>query len=326
MLPKIAIVAATGTINAVGRDRLDLAAYQEVGTRIDPAELIARIPEARAVARLDLIPGAGFEGPSASLDDLVSFTRLINSAAQRRSVSGVVVSKGTNSLEEFAYAAHLSIHSSKPIVFVGAMRPASAVSADGDLNLLRAIQVAANSGARGHGVLILLNDTILSARDATKGATYRLHAFTGRDLGPLGFADADGQIAFSHRQLRRHTDRSLFDIDLMATMPRVDIVVSYLGADGALIEAAAKAGARGLVAAGMGAGFPTGAEMGALRRARDHGITVCIASRVGSGRVVARPALVKDGFIVADNLVPWKARILLAFALAAGLTRPQIEH
>jgi L-asparaginase len=324
--PRIAVVAATGTINAVGRDRLDLAGYQETGVRLSPDDLARRIPEATEVAALELIPGAGFEGPSASLDGLISFTRLIDSTVRRQDVTGVVVTKGTNSLEEFAYGAHLLIDTTKPIVFVGAMRPASAMSGDGDLNLFRAIQVAADPSARSQGVLLLLNDTILSARDATKSATYRVNAFTGRDLGPLGFADADGAVVFYHRHLRRHTHDSAFRLDLVESMPRVDIEVSYLGADGALIEAAAEAGARGVVAAGMGAGFPTGAEMEALRRVRDAGVTVCIASRVGSGRVVSRPTLIKDGFLVADNLVPWKARILLALALAMKLPHEEIKR
>jgi L-asparaginase len=207
------------------------------------------------------------------------------------------------------------LRSEKPVVIVGSMRPASALSADGDLNLINAVRVAADSDARGHGVLVVLNDTIHSARDVTKTATFRVDTFRGRDMGPLGYADADGRVIFWHRSLKRHTVSSEFTTEGVLELPRVDIVVSYVGADGIAIDALIAAGARGIVSAGTGAGRPTPLEDAALDRAVAAGALVVQSSRVGSGRVVRSPGLRSRQIVAADNLLPWKARILLSLAL-----------
>jgi L-asparaginase len=195
------------------------------------------------------------------------------------------------------------------------MRPSSGVSADGDLNLINAVRVAADPTARGAGVLVVLNDTILGARDVTKTATYRVETFQGRDLGPLGYADSDGRVLFYHRPARPHTTATVFQASEITELPRVDVVVSYIGADGALIDAAVAAGARGLVSAGTGAGRPTPAELDALARAAEAGVVVCQGTRVGSGRTLRSPGLKRKGWVASDNLQPWKARVLLALAL-----------
>jgi L-asparaginase len=200
------------------------------------------------------------------------------------------------------------------VVVVGATRPASGLSSDGDLNLMNAVRVAASPEARGQGCLVVLNDTIHAARDVTKTNTFRVHTFQGTDVGPLGFADADGRVVFSHVPARRLPP---FSVEHLTSLPRVDVVVSYVGADGVMVDAAVAAGAQGIVSAGTGAGRPTPAEEAALERARDGGVVIVQASRVGSGRVAPRQ------FIAADNLQPWKARVLLALALT--VTRDQAE-
>src|SRR5262249_44024917 len=141
---------------------------------------------------------------------------------------GVVITHGTNTLEETAYFLTLSLKSDKPVVLVGAMRPASALSSDGYLNLLRGIQVAADPSSCGRGALVVLNDAIYAARDVTKTATYRVQTFQGRDLGPLGYADADNRVVFYHRPDRKHTVETEFDVRELQTLPRVDIVLSYV--------------------------------------------------------------------------------------------------
>jgi L-asparaginase len=175
--------------------------------------------------------------------------------------------------------------------------------------------VAACPAAHGQGVLVVLNDTIHAARDVTKTATFRVETFQGRDLGPLGYADADGQVIFYHRSLKRHTVSSEFDLAGLTGLPRVDIALSYVGADGCAIDAYVAAGARGLVSAGTGAGRPTPAEDEALDRAVALGVVVAQSSRVGSGRVVRSPGLKSRGLVATDNLMPWKARVLLSLAL-----------
>lgn len=323
--PKITVVVTGGTIDALGRDRLDLSAYQETGDHLTAMQLLARIPEVAEFAAIHLEDPPRVLGPRVSLDDVMAFTCKLQEYLDDPATAGLVVTRGTNTLEEFAYLAHLTLTTNKPVVFVGAMRPASGLGTDGDLNLLRAVQVAADEGAHGQGVLVVLNDRIYSARDVTKTATYRVDAFAGRDLGPLGFADADGRVVLYHSHMRGHTGATRFTAD-EAPLPRVDILVSYVGADGLLVDAAVAAGARGIVSAGMGAGFPTAKEMDALRRAQAGETVVAISSRVGSGRVTARPAVRQEGFIATDNLVPWKARILLALCLRHEMSIDAIQE
>src|SRR6201988_1537511 len=161
-----------------------------------------------------------------------------------------------------------------------------------------------------------MNDTIFNAPDVTKNATYRVQAFVSRDLGPLGYADADGKVIYYHQPTKRHTTQTEFDARGLQALPRVDIVLSYANADGAMIEAAAQAGAKGIVSAATGAGRPTPAEDAAFDKAyKDSGMLMCLCSRVAAGRVVRSPSLARRGFVAGDNLQPWKARVLLSLAL-----------
>lgn len=313
---KIALILTGGTIDSLGTDRLDMAWYIEAGKRLSEGELVARVPELSGIADVSEVPFRRLPSQAITDADLFALVDTIHRLVREDGVDGVVITHGTNTLEETAYFLHLTLKTDRPVVLVGAMRPASAVSADGYLNLLNAVRTAAEPHSVGMGVLVVLNDTIWSARDVTKTATYRVEAFRGRDLGPLGYADADGRVVFYHRPARPHTLASEFSIEDHSELPRVDIVVSYLGADGSLIDAAVAAGARAVVSAGTGAGRPTPGEEAALQRASEAGVLVCQATRVGSGRTVRSPGLRRRGWVAADNLQPWKVRILLRLALA----------
>jgi L-asparaginase len=314
-LPRIALILTGGTIDSLGHDRLDLAWYIEADKRLGPGELLGRVPELAGIARVRELPFRRLPSHALRNEDWLELASGIQGLFDRDDADGVVVTHGTNTLEETAYFLTLTLKTDRPVVVTGAMRPASALSTDGDLNLLNAVRVAADPASSGKGVLVLLNDTVHAARDVTKTATYRVETFQAGDLGPLGYADADGRVVYYQLPNRRHTLDSAFDIRRLTSLPRVDVVVSYVGADGALIDAAVAAGARGLVSAGTGAGRPTPLEDAALDRAAAAGVVVCQASRVGSGRVVRSPLLGKRGFVAADNLVAWKARVLLALAL-----------
>jgi L-asparaginase len=316
-LPRVALILTGGTIDSLGRDRLHLAGYEETGARLGPGELLARVPELDAIARVDEVPFARLSSTAIGSTDWLRLARLVDELGGQSDLDGIVISHGTNTLEETAFFLNLCLTTSRPVVLVGSMRPASALSSDADLNLVNAIRVAACRRAVGMGVLVVLNDTIHAAREVTKTATYRVQTFESRDAGPLGFADSDGQVVFYRAPQRAHTQGTPFDLRAAASLPRVDVVLSYAGQDGVMIEAAITAGARGLVSAGTGAGRTTPAEDAAYDRAVAQGIAVVQASRVGSGRVVATRRLCARGIIAADNLVPWKARILLML----GLTR-----
>ena len=314
-VPRVGVIFTGGSIDCVGSDRLDLAWYVETGKRLENRQLLARIPEVVQIAEVDEVPFRKLPSHALTSTDWLQLAEVISDTLANESLSGAVITHGTNNLEETAYFLHLVVNSDKPVVLTGSMRPPSGLSPDGDLNLLNAIRVAASTSARERGVLVVLNDTIHSARDVTKSSTMRVETFQDRELGPLGFADPDGNVVFYHDVVRRHTASSDFAIGRVDALPRVDIVLSYVGADEVMIDAAVAHGARGIVCAAYGAGYLSPAQETALEAASQAGVAVCIASRVGSGRVVLSPGLRKRGFIAAGNLPPWKARLLLSLAL-----------
>jgi L-asparaginase len=321
------LILTGGTIDSVGQDRLDLAWYIEAGKRLGDGELLARIPELKHIATVEETPFRRLPSHALVDKDWLDLNALIHRMVDEDRADGVVVTHGTNTLEETAYFLNLTLKTQKPVVLVGSMRPASALGADGYLNLVNAVRVAGDADSRGRGCLVVMNDTIFGARDVTKNATYRVEAFQSRDLGPLGFADADGKVIYYHQPTRRHTVDTEFDVRGMSSLPRVDIVVSYVGADATMIEAAVTAGARGIVSAATGAGRPTPAEEAAFDKAyREKGTLVCICSRVASGRVVRSPGLARRGMIAGDNLPPWKARVLLALALTKTADPDDIQR
>lgn len=326
-LPRIGLIFTGGTIDSVGTDRLDLAWYIEAGKRLGEGELVKQLPELAEIAAVQEIPFRRLPSHALVDADWLELLRNIHAIFDQGRADGIVITHGTNTLEETAYLLNLTLKTDKPVVIVGSMRPASAVSADGYLNLINAVRVAADPQSRGRGCLVVMNDTIFNARDVTKNSTFRVHAFVSRDLGPLGYADADGKVIYYHQPTKRHTTQTEFDVRGLQSLPRVDIVVSYVNADGLMIEAAAKAGAKGIVSAATGAGRPTPAQDEAFDRAyREHGTIMCLCSRVGSGRVVRSPSLQRRGFVAGDNLPPWKARILLALALSKTNNADDIQR
>ena len=322
-LPRVSVITTGGTIDSVGVDRLDLAAYLETGVRLEPGELLARISaELATIADVTEIPFRRLRAHALTDEDLADLVGLVRALLDRDGADGVVITHGTNTLEETAWLLHLVIASDRPVVLTGAMRPASALSGDGPLNLVNAVKVAASPEGRKLGTLVLLDDTIHGARDVTKSDTLRVSAFRDGASGPLGWVDGDGTIVLSHLPARGWSLEGSFGNADLRALPRVDIVTSHQGADGALVDAAVTAGARGIVSAGTGAGYPTPGEVEALERASAAGVVVCQSSRVGSGRVPRVPALVARGWVAAGDLQPWKARILLRLAIAAGTTDP----
>ena len=326
-LPKVGLIVTGGTIDSVGKDRLDLAWYIEAGKRLQEGELLGMLPELKDIAQVSEIPFRRMPSHALLDKDWLELLRAIHSIFDADEASGIVITHGTNTLEETAYFLNLTLKTEKPVVIVGSMRPSSALSADGYLNVVNAVRVAADPNSRGRGALVVMNDTIFSGRDVTKNATYRVEAFQSRDLGPLGFADADGKVIYYHHPARKHTIHSEFDVRHLHALPRVDIVISYIGADGAMIEAAANAGAKGIVSAATGAGRPTPAEDAAFDKAyRENGVLMCLASRVAAGRVVRSPGLAQRGFVASDNLQPWKARLLLSLALTQTDNAGEIQR
>jgi L-asparaginase len=313
--PVIAAIGCGGTISSLGRDSTDVLDYPDFGTKLPIDEVLGRYPELAKVADMLPVPfrsvGSTAIGPPEWLELAATIDRL---AAERPELAGFVIPHGTATLEETAYFLNLALKSDKTVVVVGAQRPASALGSDAGMNLLGAVRTVSAPAARGLGVLVVLNDEIHAAREATKTSTYRLQTFRSPDFGLLGHIDGDG-VQIYRQPRRRHAPDTEFDIAGLARLPRVDIAYSYGGADGTVVDALVAAGARGIVSAGLAPGIPTPLERIALERARGAGVIVVQSSRAGSGRVALRRYLDEAGMVAADNLNPQKARILLMLAL-----------
>jgi len=325
--PTVYVVATGGSISGLGPHRFDYILYPELGQRLSIEEMLARIPEVNDLAEIqaeNLIRiGSGSIGPTEWLQLAQRINALLSTAHPPQ---GVVVTHGTATLEESAYFLHLTVKSERPVVVTGAMRPPTAVGTDADLNLLDAIRLAACPDAAGRGVLTVLNNEIQSARDVTKTNTFRVDTFSSRDLGLLGYVDSDGQVVFYRNITRLHTAATPFDMRGRETLPRVDIVYAYGGADGVQIDALRQHGTDGLVLAGFGGGSYPSAFLDAGKHAVQAGIPVVLASRSTAGRVIMTPQKASAGFIVSDDLLPQKARILLMLALSMTRDRQTIQE
>jgi L-asparaginase len=324
--PRVAVIGTGGTISSLGAGSLDLLDYGEFGRMLEADALLARFPETAEVA--DLLPVKYAAVPSTAIgpQEWLALIGLIHATAEREpGLAGIVITHGTATLEETAYFLNLTLKTALPVVLVGAQRPSSALGTDAGMNLVNALRTAAAPESRGKGVLVVLNDEIHAARDVTKTSTYRVQTFRTRDFGVLGQVDGDG-VHFYRAPLRRRAPDTEFDLSGRDSLPRVDIVLSYAGGDGTMIEAAVAAGAKGIVSAGMAPGMVTPGERTALERAHDRGIVIVQSSRAGSGRVALRRYLREHGFLAADNLTPQKARLLLMVGLAHTEDRAELAR
>ncbi len=312
---KIAVIGTGGTISSVAASSLDTLDYPEFGQKLTASELLARIGEADLVAEPVPVPfravGSTAIGPAdwIALRDLVHAT-----AAQDPGIAGFVITHGTATLEETAFFLNLTLAIAHPVVLVGAQRPASALGTDAGANLVAALRVASAPEAVGLGVLVVLNDEIHAARDVVKTSTYRLQTFRSPDFGALGHVDGDG-VHILRAPRRQHAPDTVFASAATFDLPRVDIVLSYAGVDGVMVEAAVAAGARGIVSAGLAPGIATPLERLALERAVAAGTVVVQCSRAASGRVGRRRYLREAGIVAGEDFSPQKARILLMLAL-----------
>ncbi len=313
-LPRIAVIGTGGTISSLGASSLDVLDYPDFGQKLTSEALLDRFAETRLVA--EPVPvtfrqvGSTAIGPA----DWIELRGLIHrTAEQDPGIAGFVIPHGTATLEETAFFLNLTLRVKQPVVLVGAQRPASALGTDAGTNLVNALQVAGCPEARGMGVLVVLNNEIHPARDVVKTSTYRVQTFRSLDYGALGHVDGDGPH-FYRAPLQAHMPDTPFAASEITALPRVDIIYSYGGADGDLVEAAVKAGARGLVSAGFAPGTPSPAQQAAFIAAARAGVVVVQSSRA-TGRVAPRRRLRETGIVAAEDLTPQKARILLALML-----------
>jgi len=311
--PLVVILATGGTIAGEGTSAERTTEY--AAGVLDVNELIRSVPGLQAVARIRGEQVANIDSSHMTNDVLLKLANRVADAAGEEDVTGVVVTHGTDTMEETAYFLNLLIPTPKPVVLTGSMRPATALSADGPLNLLNAVTVAASDAARHKGVLVVMNDDIHAARFVTKSHTTSVAAFQSPDFGALGQI-LDGLVMINGVSVKRDTISSEFSGIGLPDLPRVDILYAHGQDSRVLVDAAVKAGARGIVHAGMGDGMVFPETYQALKEAAAKGVVVVRASRVGSGSVAPQSADQTDNMLASGDLNPQKARILLMLALA----------
>jgi len=298
--PRVRLLATGGTIS------------NRTGGRLTAEELVKGIPDLPRQVTAEFEQFANVASSQLTLGQWLDLARRINELYRTDSgLAGIVVTSGTDTLEELAYFLNLTVRDVRPVAVVGSMRNPSTLGYEGGANLLEGFRVAADPASRGRGVLVVLNDEINAAREVTKTDALRLQTFQTRGYGLLGVIDRD-RVVYYRRVERRHTAESEFDVASVTALPRVDVLLTYQGASGDLIQAAIDAGAQGIVIATAGAGAMSGTQTEGVRYAASKNVPVVITTRAGGGRIAGAG---RGTGIAGQDLAPIKARILLMLAL-----------
>ena len=322
--PRVRLVATGGTIS------------NRTGGRLTAEELVSLMPNVGRYARPEFEQFSNLASSQLTLDQWLALAKRINQLYKEDpGIAGIVVTSGTDTLEELAYFLDLTVRSDKPVVVVGSMRNPSTLGYEGAANLLEGFRVAADPAARGRGVMVVLNDEINAAREVTKTDALRLNTFQTHGYGVLGVVDSD-RVVFYRKVERKHTSQSEFDVANVAAFPRVDVIMTYQGASGDLIKAAVDQGAKGVVIAGAGAGATSGTQGEGIQYALEKGAFVVTTTRAGSGRIAPRPRVAATGqpagpnprarAIAGEDLAPVKARLLLMVALTKTQDPAEIQR
>jgi L-asparaginase len=325
-LPKIKVLATGGTIAGAQTTQAD-AGYKSGAFSVD--DLIKAVPQLKDLAELSGEQVANIGSQTMNHEVWLKLASRVNEVLRSDDVDGVVITHGTDTMEETAYFLSLVVKSDKPVVLVGSMRPATAISADGPINLYNAVALAASPQAKGRGPLVVLNDTIHYAREAQKMHTTHMDTFDSPNRGIAGVMNTAKATFYSYITTR-HTTKSEFSIDglTVENLPLVVIVYSYANFGGVMIDAAVEKGVKGIVLAGVGDGNTTDAALAALERAAKKGVAVVRCSRTGSG-IVDRNVEVNDdkaGFIAGMELSAQKARILLMLGLTKTSDNQKLQE
>jgi len=321
---RVRLLATGGTIAGAQAKPGD---YGYKSGAFDVQDLIAAVPN---LSKLAVISGEQVVNiGSQDMNDEVwlKLANRLNSVLNSPDYDAAVITHGTDTLEETSYFLSLVTHSDKPVVMVGSMRPATAISADGPGNLYNAVAAAANPGARGRGVLVALNDELHYARNVTKTNTSNVQTFVSLNRGPAALVNT-GKVTWFQPMDKKFGSASEFSIDGLTKLPRVDILYAYPNMSVDLIDAAIKNGALGLVVAGVGDGNMTAPALDRLAAAAKSGIVVVRSSRTGSGIVYRNNEVDDDklGFVASGELTPGKSRVLLQLALTKTRDPRQIQQ
>jgi len=320
----LVVLTTGGTIAGKGTSETG-SAY--TAGKVGGNELIEAVPELRHIAQITVEEISNVPSQDMSIEIWLKLAKRINELLNQDDCDGIVITHGTDTMEETAYFLNLTVHSNKPVVLTGSMRPSTSISADGDINLYNAVAVAASKASFDRGVLILMNDEIYAARDATKFNTTNVETFKNLNGGPVGYAHFGDISYYSHTE-KLHTMNSDFDVKTLKQMPRVEIIYGYADSDDLFVDAAIEAEVDGIIFAGVGDGNGTTKTLEALKSAAEKGIAVVISSRTGSGIVYRNSEYDFDAyqFISANNLNAQKARILLMLSLTKTKDNQRIQE
>ncbi|WP_248738803.1 asparaginase [Pseudomonas sp. MWU12-2029] len=313
-LANVVVLATGGTIAGAGASAANSATYQAAKVGIE--QLIAGIPELSKLANVRGEQVMQIASESITNENLLQLGRRVSELADSKDVDGIVITHGTDTLEETAYFLNLVEKTDKPIIVVGSMRPGTAMSADGMLNLYNAVAVASSKEAHGKGVLVTMNDEIQSGRDVSKMINIKTEAFKS-PWGPLGMV-VEGKSYWFRLPAKRHTMDSEFDIKNIKSLPDVEIAYSYGNVGDTAYKALAQSGAKAIIHAGTGNGSVSSSVVPALQALRKDGVQIIRSSHVNAGGFVLRNAEQPDDkydWVVAHDLNPQKARILAMVAL-----------
>lgn len=319
----IYIIATGGTIAGTAASAVS-SVYTAGAVKIKT--LMAAVPELKKFEKLESIDIFDpIDSSDITTQHWLTLAKKINELLQKPHVKSVVITHGTDTLEETAYFLDLVIKSKKPVVLVGSMRASSSLSADGPLNLFNAVEVANSPESVGKGVLVVMNDTIFDARDVTKTNTSMVNTFFAPNGGAIGRVKY-GKVNFTRSVARKNTIDTPFDVNALTELPEVEIIYEYAGSSGKLLKAAIDLAPAGIVIAGTGDGNITARDKALMNLARERGIEVVRSSRTGSGEVTYDNVDQLDsriGLIAGDDLNPQKARILLMLSLT--LPRKELD-
>ena len=322
--PNIVIVATGGTIAGAGKSSSE-AGYSSSKIMVD--ELVLSVPNISKIANITGEQFSQIGSQDMTNEIWLKLAKRINQILKNKDVTGVVITHGTDTLEETAYFLNLVVKSNKPVVLVGSMRPSTSLSADGPLNLYNAVAVAANKESVGKGVLVVFNDHIYSARDVSKIHTTNVDAFRSYNSGPIGHAHYSN-IRYYYSPTRINTKDSMFDITNLETLPDVHILYGYANQSALMTQNLVDSGVDGIVYAGVGDGNLYKDSLKIMIEAVNKGTVLVRSARVGSGFVVPNAEIndTEYGFVTADNLSPQKARILLMLALTKTKDPKEIQE
>lgn len=320
-MKKVAIIATGGTIAGTGQ--LGKTAAYRAG-EISVETIISSIPMIKEVAQIETIQLFNVDSNEMGPKKWIQLSKVVNEVVKRQDIDGIVVTHGTDTLDETAYFLNLTIYSIKPVVITGAMRPATATSADGPFNLYQAVCLAVNDEAKNKGVMALFSNTIYAARDIQKVNNYKIDAFDQKSFGCLGYMQ-DEKVYFYSETFKTHTLHSAFAIGEIENLPEVAIAYFYAGAKASILEDLAKLH-QGIVLVGSGSGNYNREWQHAIEQLSRQGVTFVRASRVPAGIIFDDDVFdPKHLCIPANTLSPQKARVLLMLALSKTKDVSQIK-